>query len=157
MSLNHYSAGHIFLSQPSHLPCLGPPATRTLGLHSFSLGVTGKSGGAKEFAPHGHLELLTLQGKGPPHEGPPLRTGLPGRSRSEPKERGPDGDQLLSRLESPSVIPYHEFNYASKKDTTHILNCFLKALLGNTDYPGPSLPSPEDGAMDRGRHGRRVK
>ena len=66
--------------------------------HSFSLKVTGESGGAKESGPLGHLELLTLRGKGPRREGLLLRTGLPARPMSGPKERGPDGDQIRYRL-----------------------------------------------------------
>ena len=66
--------------------------------HSFSLGVTGESGEAKESGPPGHLKLLTLRGKEPLREGPLLRTGLHVRPMSGPKEWGLDVDQILSRL-----------------------------------------------------------
>ena len=101
MSLNRYPTGP-FLNVPTKPPVLigaaGNPNALVTGPHSFSLGVTGEGGGAKEFVPHEQLELLTLWGKGSLHEGPLLRTGLPARPMFGSKARGPDKDQIRSRL-----------------------------------------------------------
>ena len=103
VNLNCYPA-EPFIKSHNQATCLAwgrhQPERLVTGPHSFSLGVTGEGGGAKESDPHIYLELLTLRGKGPLHEAPAPPDRAASQTHVRIKGAWPDGDQILSRLGS---------------------------------------------------------